>query len=177
MFLLSSSWDNHCYFSRCNSLNRFYLKSCCWTCKSCLLTRVIIVYLFHEEHMKMEGIDFCLKSLISHDLNIFRAFSFLVIQLRIEVHFGFCTFWMKFCNILKYGMNLKFEFIVQIFWKKIQLNTVIILKSTNEYYRKMISKYGHNMNLYPAMTYARMSHFPLIRKKIHKNYGTIEFFL
>ena len=29
---------------------------------------------------------------------------------------------MKFCNIFKYGMNLKFETIVQIFWKIIQLN-------------------------------------------------------
>ena len=30
-------------------------------------------------------------------------------QLRIEDHFGFRTFWTKFCNILKYGMILKFE--------------------------------------------------------------------
>ena len=32
-----------------------------------------------------------------------------------------------------------------------QLNVVIILKSTNEYYRKIISKSGHKMDLYPAM--------------------------
>ena len=32
-----------------------------------------------------------------------------------------------------------------------QLNAVIILKSTNEYYRKIISKSGCKMDLYPAM--------------------------
>ena len=32
-----------------------------------------------------------------------------------------------------------------------QLNAVIILKSTNEYYRKIISKSGYKMDLYPAM--------------------------
>ena len=52
---------------------------------------------------------------------------------------------------MKYGMNLKFETIVQIFRKIIQLITVIILKSTNEYHRKNISKSGHKMDLYPAM--------------------------
>ena len=61
-------------------------------------------------------------------------------QLRIEDHFGFHTFWTEFCNILKYWMNLKFEAIVQIFRKIIQLNTVIFLKSTNNYYRKLIQK-------------------------------------
>ena len=53
--------------------------------------------------------------------------------------------------ILKYGMNLKMESSVQIFRKIIQLNVVIILKTTNEYYRKIISKSGHKMDLYPAM--------------------------
>ena len=48
-------------------------------------------------------------------------------------------------------MNLKFETIVQIFGKIIQLNAVIILKSFNEYYRKIISKSGRKMDLYPAM--------------------------
>ena len=48
-------------------------------------------------------------------------------------------------------MNLKFEVIVQIFWKIIQLNVVSILKCTNEYYRKIISKCGRKMDLYPAM--------------------------
>ena len=38
-----------------------------------------------------------------------------LIQPRIEGHFSFRTFWTKFCNILKYGMNLKFEPIVQFF--------------------------------------------------------------
>ena len=61
-------------------------------------------------------------------------------QLRIEGHFGFWTFRTKFCNILKHGMNLKFETIIQIFRKIIQLNAVIILKSINEYYRKFILK-------------------------------------
>ena len=59
-------------------------------------------------------------------------------QLRIEGHFGFHTFWTKFCNILKDGMNLKFKTIVQIFRKIMQLSAVIILKSANEYYRKII---------------------------------------
>ena len=45
-------------------------------------------------------------------------------QVRIEGHFGFCTIWTKFCNIMKYGMNLKFETIVQIFRKIKQLITV-----------------------------------------------------
>ena len=36
-------------------------------------------------------------------------------------------------------MNLKFETIVQIFRKIIQLNVVIILKNTNEYYRKKVA--------------------------------------
>ena len=49
-------------------------------------------------------------------------------------------------------MNLKFETIVQIFRKIIQLNVVIILKSTNEYYRKIISKSGHKTDLYPALS-------------------------
>ena len=48
-------------------------------------------------------------------------------------------------------MNLKFEVIVQIFWKIIQLNVVSILKCTNEYYRKIISKCGRKMDLYPAL--------------------------
>ena len=49
-------------------------------------------------------------------------------------------------------MNLKWETIVQFFRKIIQLNAVIILKSTNEYYRKIISKNGLKMDLYPAMS-------------------------
>ena len=58
---------------------------------------------------------------------------------------------MKFCNILKYGLNLKIESIVQFFRKIIQLNVVIILKSTNEYYRKIFSKSGSKKYLYPAI--------------------------
>ena len=73
------------------------------------------------------------------------------LQLRIEGHFGFRTFWTKFCKLLKYGMNLKFEPIVQIFRKIIQLKAVTNLKSTNEYYRKIISKSDRKMDLYPAM--------------------------
>ena len=72
-------------------------------------------------------------------------------QLRIEGHFGFRTFSTKFCNILKYGVIFKFETIVQIFRKIIQLNLAIILKSTNEYYRKFFSKSDHKMDFYPAM--------------------------
>ena len=52
---------------------------------------------------------------------------------------------------MTYGMTLKFETIVEIFRKIIQLITVIILKSTNEYNRKIISKSGRKMDLYPAM--------------------------
>ena len=48
-------------------------------------------------------------------------------------------------------MILKFETTVQIFRKIIQLNVVVILKSTNEYYRKMTSKSGLKKDLYPAM--------------------------
>ena len=48
-------------------------------------------------------------------------------------------------------MNLKFETIVQIFRKIIQVNAVMILESTNEYYRKNNSKSGRKMDLYPAM--------------------------
>ena len=58
--------------------------------------------------------------------------------------------WLK-KDTLKYGMNLQSETIAQIFRKIIQLNVVIILKSTNEYYRKIISKSGRKMDLYPAM--------------------------
>ena len=72
-------------------------------------------------------------------------------QLRIEGHFDFRTFWTKFCNLLKYGMNLKFETIVQIFRKIIQLNAVINLKSTNEYFWKNFSKSDRKMDLYLAM--------------------------
>ena len=53
-------------------------------------------------------------------------------QLRIEGHFD--EIWTKFCNILRYGMNV-----------------VIILQSTNEYYRKIISKSARKMDLYHAM--------------------------
>ena len=48
-------------------------------------------------------------------------------------------------------MNLKFETIVQIFRKIIQLDAVIILKSPNEYYRKNMSKSAGKIDLYPAM--------------------------
>ena len=48
-------------------------------------------------------------------------------------------------------MNLKFETIIHILRKIIQVNRVTILKSPNEYYRKNISKSGRKMDLYPAM--------------------------
>ena len=48
-------------------------------------------------------------------------------------------------------MNLKFEIIVQIFRKIIQLNTVIILKTLTNTMEKLISKSGPKMDLYPAM--------------------------
>ena len=48
-------------------------------------------------------------------------------------------------------MNLKLETSVQIFRKIIQINAVIILKSPNEYYQKIISKSARKMDLYPAM--------------------------
>ena len=48
-------------------------------------------------------------------------------------------------------MTVKFETIVHIFGKIIQLNTVNTLKNANEYYRKIISKSGYKMDLYPAM--------------------------
>ena len=48
-------------------------------------------------------------------------------------------------------MTLKFETMVQIFRKIMQLIAVVILKNTNEYHQKMISKSGGKMNFYPAM--------------------------
>ena len=51
-------------------------------------------------------------------------------------------------------MNLMFENIVQFFSKIIQPNAVITLKSTNEYYRKIISKSDRKMDLYPAMLFS-----------------------
>ena len=48
-------------------------------------------------------------------------------------------------------MNLKFETIVQISRKIIQLGVVSVLKSTNEYCRKLFSKSGNKMDLYSAM--------------------------
>ena len=54
-------------------------------------------------------------------------------------------------------MNFKFETIVQIFRKIMQLNAVNILKSLNEYYREIIPKSGRKMALYPAM-YHSFSH-------------------
>ena len=48
-------------------------------------------------------------------------------------------------------MNLQFETIVHIFRKMTQLIAVVILKSTNEYHRKIISKCNRKMDLYPAM--------------------------
>ena len=49
-------------------------------------------------------------------------------------------------------MNLKFETIIYILSRfTVSKNAVIILKNTNEYYRKFFSKNGHKMDLYPAM--------------------------
>ena len=50
-------------------------------------------------------------------------------------------------------MNLMFESIVHIFRKIMQPNAVTTLKSTNEYYQKIIPKSGRKMDLYPAMIY------------------------
>ena len=84
------------------------------------------------------------------------AIDHMSISFRIEGHFHFRTFWTKCCNILKYGMNLKFGAIAQFFRKIIQLNTVIIWKSTNEYYQKIILKSGLKMDLYLAMRYQQI---------------------
>ena len=62
-------------------------------------------------------------------------------------------------------MNLKFETIVKIFRKIMQLNAVIILKSTNEYNRKIVSKSGRKMDLYPALDHFIYVHISL-REKI-----------
>ena len=50
----------------------------------------------------------------------------------------FGTFWMKFCYILKYEINLKLEITVQIFRVIIQLNEINILHNSIEYYRRQI---------------------------------------
>ena len=63
-------------------------------------------------------------------------------------------------------MNLKFETIVQIFRNIIQLNVVLILKSTNEYYRNIISKSGRKMDLCLAMCIVnRKTNFPFCRRR------------
>ena len=59
-------------------------------------------------------------------------------------------------------MNLKFETIVQIFRKIIQLNAFIVLKRTNEYYQKIISKSVFKMDLYPAMSILRSDEIFLV---------------
>ena len=56
---------------------------------------------------------------------------FKLSQLRTKFFFCFCTFWTKFCDILKYGNNLKLEIIEYIFRKIIMLNEVNILESPN----------------------------------------------
>ena len=48
---------------------------------------------------------------------------------------------------------MEFETIVIIFRKIIQLIAPIILKNTNGYYQKIMSKSGHKMDLYPAMDF------------------------
>ena len=90
-------------------------------------------------------------------------------------------------------MNFKFETIVQIFRKIMQLNAVIIWKSTDEYYRKIISKSGPKMDLYPAMNLLNnkvkytfypvlcfyIYHFYSIISEdipIRRFYGTLQFF-
>ena len=52
--------------------------------------------------------------------------------------FCFCTFSTKFCEILKFGNNLKLEIIDYIFRKIITLNEVNILESPDEYYQKQV---------------------------------------
>ena len=76
-----------------------------------------------------------------------RACALSITKLRIEDRFGYRTFLTKFCNILKYGMNFKFEIIVEIFRKKTQLKAVIILK----YYRKNVSKSGRKIDVYSSI--------------------------
>ena len=65
-------------------------------------------------------------------------------------------------------MNLKFESIVKIFRMIIQLSVVTILKSTNEYYRKMILKSGRKMDLYPAMNILFYAYWTGMRRGLSK---------
>ena len=51
-------------------------------------------------------------------------------QLRTEGRFVFLSFWIKFYDTLKYGINLNWEIIVQEFRETIKLNVVSILKSS-----------------------------------------------
>ena len=88
---------------------------------------------------------------LKHSIFVF-LISVLAEQLRMEDHFRVRTFSTQFCNLLKYGINLKFETFVQFFRKIIELNAVIILKSTNKYDLKNILKSGLKMDLYPAMS-------------------------
>ena len=52
---------------------------------------------------------------------------------------------------MKFGNSLKLEIIDYIIRKIIQLNVVITLKGSNEYYQKIISKSGLKMDLHPAL--------------------------
>ena len=65
-------------------------------------------------------------------------------------------------------MNLKFEMIVQNFRKIIQLNAVIILKSTNEYYQNFFSKLSLKMDLYPAMDCGSLDKHEYVILLIHE---------
>ena len=56
---------------------------------------------------------------------------------------------MKFCEILKFGNNLKLEVIDYIFRKIIMLNEVNILESPNEYYQKQVKKNSSKKTLCP----------------------------
>ena len=94
-------------------------------------------------------------------------------QLTIEGFFVYRTFWTKFCDIWKCGLNLQLEIIVQIFRKIMQLNVVNISKSPNEYSQKIISKSGLKMDPCPALD----SFFCLISRQTGTNNIYTHFFL
>ena len=89
--------------------------------------------------------DTDIKSDIFSQLETIRS-----LQLRIEGHFGFLTFWTKFCDILKYRMTLTLEIIVKFFREIIKLNAVNI-------YQRHIKKYNLKMALCPPMSTVRVA--------------------
>ena len=75
------------------------------------------------------------------------------IVIKLRKSFFFCvfrTFWTKFCDILKYGMNWNLESLSIFFRKTTQLNEGTILKKTwSNTIKNQIYKHKPEKTLYP----------------------------